>query len=300
MAAWPSASRRWLLPVPDGPQTTRFSWRSIHSRVRSDRWVGAGIDDTVSSQRVEGLAGREPGGCAADVDRGRVAAGELFGEQGPDRFGWVPALRFGGGQHVGGVCGACAAAAAGAAGRRPRRSVRSWRSCGRPSRSCAHALVEGCIEWSSSARSSSPRGCAARIDARSPSANRSKRGGVTERPVDAVRRRAVGPADGFGHLHLHPRRARRGGLDQPQPGARRRVPRNAASAALAAWVAGRARPAGVAGSGRRRCSGAPASSGRWRATSTAPRRRARGWRRSRRRRHGPTPSRRPGCAGPSR
>ena len=36
--------------VPDGPHTTRFSRRWIHSRVRSARWVGAGIELTVSSE----------------------------------------------------------------------------------------------------------------------------------------------------------------------------------------------------------------------------------------------------------
>jgi hypothetical protein len=50
MAAWPRASRRWVLPVPEGPHTTRFSCRSIHSRVASDRCVGAGTELTCSSQ----------------------------------------------------------------------------------------------------------------------------------------------------------------------------------------------------------------------------------------------------------
>ena len=49
-AACPSASQKWVLAVLDGPHTTRFSRRSIHSRVRSARWVDAGIDDTVSSE----------------------------------------------------------------------------------------------------------------------------------------------------------------------------------------------------------------------------------------------------------
>ncbi len=38
------------LAGPGGPQTTRFSCSLTHSRVRSDRWVGGGIDEVVSSQ----------------------------------------------------------------------------------------------------------------------------------------------------------------------------------------------------------------------------------------------------------
>ena len=44
-AAWPRASSRNVLPVPEGPQTTRFSCRPIHSSVRSAAWVGAGMED---------------------------------------------------------------------------------------------------------------------------------------------------------------------------------------------------------------------------------------------------------------
>ena len=52
-AAWPRASSRKVFPVPDGPQTTRFSWRPIHSRVRSAAWVGAGMKDRASSQAAK-------------------------------------------------------------------------------------------------------------------------------------------------------------------------------------------------------------------------------------------------------
>ena len=38
------------MPVPDGPQITRFSFRSIHSRLFSARWVGLGMEDRPSSQ----------------------------------------------------------------------------------------------------------------------------------------------------------------------------------------------------------------------------------------------------------
>ena len=39
-----------VFPVPDGPQTTTFSFRPIHSRVRSACCVGTGIEDADSSQ----------------------------------------------------------------------------------------------------------------------------------------------------------------------------------------------------------------------------------------------------------
>ena len=44
-ATWPRASKKNVFPVPDGPHTTRFSRRRTHSKVRSDDWVGAGIED---------------------------------------------------------------------------------------------------------------------------------------------------------------------------------------------------------------------------------------------------------------
>src|SRR6185312_13363721 len=68
-AAWPRASSMNVLPVPDGPQTTRFSCRLTHSRVRSAAWVGAG---------------------------------DFLGEQGPDDLGGVPALGLGRGDDLGG------------------------------------------------------------------------------------------------------------------------------------------------------------------------------------------------------
>src|SRR5690554_6928043 len=103
--ACPRASRKWVLPVPEGPQTTRFSCRSTHSRVRRARWVGAGIDDSVSVEAceaaggregvpdVEGLAGREPRSLAPRSDAGGLASGELLGEQGADGFRGFPTLR---------------------------------------------------------------------------------------------------------------------------------------------------------------------------------------------------------------
>ncbi len=67
MAAWPSASRKWLLPVPDGPQTTMFSWRSIHSRVRNARWVGSAMEEMVSSQPSKILPVGNPAALRRDL-----------------------------------------------------------------------------------------------------------------------------------------------------------------------------------------------------------------------------------------
>ena len=88
----------------------------------SDRWVGAGIDETVSSQASKVLPVGNPAALRRVAIEERLPAGELLGEQGPDRFGGFPALRLGGGQHVGGVAAHVRAGAAGATGRRPRRS----------------------------------------------------------------------------------------------------------------------------------------------------------------------------------
>ena len=38
------------LPVPEGPQTTTFSCRLTHSRVRSPFWVGVGIEERAGFQ----------------------------------------------------------------------------------------------------------------------------------------------------------------------------------------------------------------------------------------------------------
>ena len=114
-AAWPRASSRNVLPVPDGPQTTRFSCRVIHSRVRSACWVGAGTEDRRSSQALERLAGGEGGPGAAGGQRGPVPAGDFLGQQGPEDLGGIPPLGLGGGDDLGRDGAACAAAASGAA-----------------------------------------------------------------------------------------------------------------------------------------------------------------------------------------
>ena len=124
-------------------------------------------------------------------------------------------------------------------------------------------------------------------------------GGVTERPVDPVDTVQLGELHRFGHLHLDPRRARCGGLDRATSVRRHRAPGTRLRQRCPVVVRGPTRRPGVAGSGRHRCAGCLAST----AGVGQPRPRlARrcGWRRSRRRRHEPTPLDRSACAGPSR
>jgi hypothetical protein len=65
-ACWPRASRKKVLPVPAGPQTTRFSRRPVHSRVRSAAWLGGGIEDRAWSQASKVFAEPVP---PADLSR---------------------------------------------------------------------------------------------------------------------------------------------------------------------------------------------------------------------------------------
>ena len=94
--------------MPDGPQTTRFSWRPTHSRVRSAAWVGAGIEDRRVVPGVEGLPGREGGPGPPGGQGGAVPAGDFLGEQDPQDLGRFPPLGPGGGEDLGGarrICG---------------------------------------------------------------------------------------------------------------------------------------------------------------------------------------------------
>ena len=70
MASCPSASQKWLLPVPEGPQTHRFSRRSTHSSERSAAWVAGGIEQRASSQASKVL----PAGKPARRRRSRTVA----------------------------------------------------------------------------------------------------------------------------------------------------------------------------------------------------------------------------------
>ena len=128
-ACWPRASSRNVLPVPAGPHTTRFSRRCTHSRVRSACWVGAGIEDSVGVPGVEGLAGGEPGRGPGGWPARTGPAGDLLGEQRFEHLGGIPALRFGGGQHLGGGA-ADMRAAASAAAAAPARGPAAGRGCG--------------------------------------------------------------------------------------------------------------------------------------------------------------------------
>jgi hypothetical protein len=59
-AAWPSASQKCDLPVPDGPQIHKVSLFLIHSRVFSASCVGRGIDEAASSQSPNVLPAGKP------------------------------------------------------------------------------------------------------------------------------------------------------------------------------------------------------------------------------------------------
>ncbi len=78
-ACWPRASSRNVLPVPEGPQRTRFSLRVTHSRVRSACWVGTGIEEAASSQASKVLPVGKPAAVrrVASAARSRPAASSL-------------------------------------------------------------------------------------------------------------------------------------------------------------------------------------------------------------------------------
>ena len=102
MTAWPRASTKWLLPVPDGPAMARFSARPTHSRVRNADWVGAGMEESSGRHDSKVLPAGNPAALAALAAGGVVTTGGFFFEQDTEHFGGVPALRAGGGEHVGG------------------------------------------------------------------------------------------------------------------------------------------------------------------------------------------------------
>jgi hypothetical protein len=60
MTLWAIASTKWLLPVPDGPATARFSARPIHSRVANPDWVPGGIEESASRQESNVLPAGSP------------------------------------------------------------------------------------------------------------------------------------------------------------------------------------------------------------------------------------------------
>jgi hypothetical protein len=87
-------------PVPDGAQTTRFSRRLIHSRVRMACWVGAGIEETAGSQASKVFPVGKPAALrrVASMDRARPAASSV--NKGLDDLDRFPALGAGGRDQV--------------------------------------------------------------------------------------------------------------------------------------------------------------------------------------------------------
>ena len=72
IARCPSASTKWLLPVPLGPQTTRTSARSTHSSVRSASGSGSGSPTRPTPRRRTSCRPADPRrGGASGSSRGR-------------------------------------------------------------------------------------------------------------------------------------------------------------------------------------------------------------------------------------
>lgn len=99
-AAWPRASRNIVLPVPDGPRTSRFSRLPTHSRMRS----AAGWE----RESTTGLGPRRQRSCrsATPLPPGGLQPRTGSAWPPPRRavfaaFRPAPALRPGGGQHLG-------------------------------------------------------------------------------------------------------------------------------------------------------------------------------------------------------
>lgn len=107
MACWPRASRVNALPVPEGPLTTKFSLRSIHSRGAQCLLSWAGDGGRCRVPCFEGLRGWEPGCCAAGGEHGPGPAGGFFGEERFDDLDRFPPLRAGGRDQVRASARAC-------------------------------------------------------------------------------------------------------------------------------------------------------------------------------------------------
>ena len=121
IAAWPRASRRWVLPVPEGPQTTRFSCRSIHSRVPASAGSGRGSSDTFSSQVSKVLPVGNPARGRRVLIEDAAVVRRAPRRAAPARLRRVPSVAPWRWRARRGRGDACAAGAAGAAARRPRR-----------------------------------------------------------------------------------------------------------------------------------------------------------------------------------
>lgn len=103
MTAWAMASTKWVLPVLLGPAIDRFSARCTHSRVASPDWVAGWDGGFGLPSGAEPLAGGQAGGLASGTAGGVIATADLLDHQHPQHFGGVPALRFRGGQDLGGA-----------------------------------------------------------------------------------------------------------------------------------------------------------------------------------------------------
>ena len=78
-ACWPRASSRNVLPVPEGPQITRFSLRPIHSNVWRACWVGSGTELTWGCQasKVFPVGNAAAARRVASAERARPAASSV-------------------------------------------------------------------------------------------------------------------------------------------------------------------------------------------------------------------------------
>ena len=236
IARCPSASTRWLLPVPLGPQTQSASARPIHSSVRSACWVGLRDRRGVLVPGVERLAGRQPGRAAAHRDRRLVAAGGLLGEQDAQDLGGLPALGGGGRDHLRRRAPDVGhpqppQQAVELVGDRRRRQGVLTVIAPKPSQE----RVERCSDCCSLARAgnSITRRAAVREDRRQVAlaeAAGGRRGG--ERLVDVARAVQLGERDGLGDLAPQPGRAGRGGGESATRSAPGPIARNACSSSV--------------------------------------------------------------------
>ena len=88
------------MSAPDGPQTTKFSRRHIHSSVRSACRVGAGTEEAFAAQATKLLLVRKLAALRL-VCSGALPTGELLTEEARQHRGRFPALCLGRRQHLG-------------------------------------------------------------------------------------------------------------------------------------------------------------------------------------------------------
>ncbi len=221
-AACPRASRKNVLPVPDGPHTTRFSRRRTHSRVRRAAWVGGGIEETLVPG-LEGLAGGETGCravCATLIVPGRRAlrrAGCVAPRPAPS----VAPGRWPGPRGRPGGYGAGGAGAAALPGRRAKAAGREheW-SPGHLTEAgpASGALGQGVFLAGAGCCPFRGGGLMGQEGIQVVLAEPPGRGGLPQRPVHIGGRVQAAQLDSPGHLRPDPAGTGRGGLGQPQAG----------------------------------------------------------------------------------